>query len=262
MFKKILIANRGEIAVRIIRACKEMGIKTVAIYSTADESALHRELATEAYCVGGPSSSDSYLNMENILSIACLTGCDAIHPGFGFLSESPIFASMVEKCGITWIGPNPTVMDQMGNKSMAISMMKEAGVPIVPGSYKAVGLEEGKEIAIKIGFPVLIKASAGGGGKGIRMVSSADEFDLMYNEAKEEAKKFFANDELYVEKFIVNPKHIEVQVMCDKHGNAIHLFERNCSLQRRKQKMLEEAPCQCISKELKEKLHEAAIMSC
>ena len=156
MFKKILIANRGEIAVRIIRACKEMGIKTVAIYSTADESALHRELATEAYCVGGPSSSDSYLNMENILSIACLTGCDAIHPGFGFLSESPIFASMVEKCGITWIGPNPTVMDQMGNKSMAISMMKEAGVPIVPGSYKAVGLEEGKEIAIKIGFPVLI----------------------------------------------------------------------------------------------------------
>ena len=262
MFKKILIANRGEIAVRIIRACKEMGIKTVAIYSTADESALHRELATEAYCVGGPSSSDSYLNMENILSIACLTGCDAIHPGFGFLSESPIFASMVEKCGITWIGPNPTVMDQMGNKSMAISMMKEAGVPIVPGSYKAVGLEEGKEIAIKIGFPVLIKASAGGGGKGIRMVSSADEFDLMYNEAKEEAKKFFANDELYVEKFIVNPKHIEVQVMCDKHGNAIHLFERNCSLQRRKQKMLEEAPCQCISKELKEKLHEAAIKAC
>lgn len=262
MFKKILIANRGEIAVRIIRACKEMGIKTVAIYSQADENALHRELANEAYCVGGASCSDSYLNMENILSIACLTGCDAIHPGFGFLSENPIFASMVERCGIKWIGPNPHVMELMGNKSEAIKMMKEAGVPIVPGSYRAVSLEEGNQIAREIGYPVLIKASAGGGGKGIRMVSSDAEFAPLYTEAKEEAKKFFANDELYVEKFIVNPRHIEVQMMCDKHGNCIHLYERNCSLQRRKQKMLEEAPCQCISKQLREGLHEAAVKAC
>lgn len=262
MFKKVLIANRGEIAVRIIRACKEMGIQTVAIYSTADENALHKQLANEAYCIGGPSSVDSYLNMENIISVACLTGCDAIHPGFGFLSENPMFATMVERCGITFIGPNHKVMEKMGNKSEAIQMMKEAGIPIVPGSYKAVELEQAHQIAQEIGYPVLIKASAGGGGKGIRLVSTDAEFESLYLEAKEEAKKFFANDELYVEKYIQNPKHIEVQVVCDKFGNAIHLFERNCSLQRRKQKMLEEAPCQCISKALKQKLYDSAIKAC
>ena len=187
MFKKILIANRGEIAVRIIRACKEMGIETVAVYSKADENALHRELATEAVCIGGASPLDSYLNMERILSAACLTGCDAIHPGFGFLSESPIFASMVIKCGMKWIGPNPAVMEKMGNKSQAIQMMKEAGVSIVPGSYKAVGIEEGQKIAREIGYPVLIKASAGGGGKGIRLVEDDEDFQNLYNEAKEEA---------------------------------------------------------------------------
>ncbi len=262
MIKKILIANRGEIAVRIIRACKEMGIETVAIYSKADEKSLHKELANEAICVGNARSDESYLNMENIISAACLTGCDAIHPGFGFLSENPQFANMVMKCGLKFIGPNPTVMEQMGNKSVAIKMMKEAGVSIVPGSYGAVSLKEGKKIAASIGYPILIKASAGGGGKGIRLVSSEEQFDSFFNEAKEEAKKFFANDELYIEKFIENPKHIEVQVMCDKYGNAIHLFERDCSLQRRKQKMLEECPCQSISNELKQKLYDDAIKAC
>ncbi|MDE5868050.1 MAG: acetyl-CoA carboxylase biotin carboxylase subunit [Anaeroplasmataceae bacterium] len=262
MFKKILIANRGEIAVRIIRACKEMGIETVAIYSKADEKALHKQLATEAICVGEAPSSESYLNVEAILSAACLTGCDAIHPGFGFLSENAQFASMVQKCGLVFIGPNPQVIEKMGNKSAAIMMMKEAGVPIVPGSYAPVELEEGREIAKKIGYPILIKASAGGGGKGIRLVETDADFADAYQEAKEEAKKFFANDELYIEKFIINPKHVEVQVMCDHFGNAIHLFERNCSLQRRKQKMLEEAPCQSISDELKAKLYDSAILAC
>jgi acetyl-CoA carboxylase biotin carboxylase subunit len=262
MIKKILIANRGEIAVRIIRACKEMGIETVAIYSKADAKSLHKELATESVCIGQARSSDSYLNIENIISAACLSGCDAIHPGFGFLSENPQFARMVEACGLKWIGPNPDVMEKMGNKSEAIRTMKEAGVPIIPGSYGAVELEEGKQIAKEIGYPVLIKASAGGGGKGIRLVESEKDFDLLFKEAKDEAKKFFANDELYVEKFIYNPKHIEVQVMCDKHGNQVHLFERNCSLQRRRQKMLEEAPCSSISKTLKEKLYEAAMKAC
>lgn len=262
MFKKILIANRGEIAVRIIRACKEMGIKTVAVYSTADKNALHVQFADEAVCIGGPNSDQSYLNMASILSAACMTGADAIHPGFGFLSESPLFARMVIACGLSWIGPNPEVMEKMGNKSEAISMMKSAGVPIVPGSYGAVNAEQGLEIAREIGFPVLIKASAGGGGKGIRQVSNEKEFMDMFQEAKEEAKKFFGNDELYIEKLVLNPRHIEVQVVGDKYGHHIHLFERNCSMQRRKQKILEEAPCQSISKELRTKLHEAALLAC
>lgn len=263
MIKKVLIANRGEIAVRIIRACKEMGIETVAIYSTADEKSLHKELASEAVCVGEARSQDSYLNIENIISAACLTGCDAIHPGFGFLSENPRFAEMVTKCGLIFIGPNPTVMEQMGNKSEAIHMMIEAGVSVVPGSHKAVkDLSEAKKIANKIGFPLLIKASAGGGGKGIRLVEDENDFVTMFKEAKEEAKKFFSNDEIYIEKYIENPKHIEVQVMCDKHGNAIHLYERDCSLQRRKQKILEESPCNSISKELKQKLYDDAIKAC
>lgn len=262
MFKKILIANRGEIAVRIIRACKEMGISTVAIYSKADTEALHKQLATEAYCIGNAPSSESYLNIEQVISTALLSGCDAIHPGFGFLSENPQFARMVEKCGLTFIGPNPDVMEKMGNKAEAINSMRKAGVPIVPGSYKAVGKEEGKQIATEIGFPVLIKASMGGGGKGIKLVKRVEDFDYLYDEAKEEAIKFFANDEIYIEKFIEHPKHIEVQVMCDKHGNVIHLFERNCSMQRRNQKMLEEAPCQSISQNLKDHLYESAIKAC
>lgn len=262
MFRKILIANRGEIAVRIIRACKEMGIKTVAVYSTADKNALHVQFADEAVCIGGPNSDQSYLNMASILSAACMTGADAVHPGFGFLSESPLFARMVIACGLAWIGPNPEVMEKMGNKSEAISMMKEAGVPIVPGSYGAVNAEQGLEIAQNIGFPVLIKASAGGGGKGIRQVSSEKEFMDMFHEAKEEAKKFFGNDELYIEKLVLNPRHVEVQVVGDKYSHCIHLFERNCSMQRRKQKILEEAPCQSISENLRNRLHEAALKAC
>ncbi len=262
MFKKILIANRGEIAVRIIRACKELGIKTVAVYSKADSEALHKQLATETICIGEANSLDSYLNMERIISAAIATGCDAIHPGFGFLSENPTFARMVEKCGITFIGPNPEVMEKMGNKAQAIDSMIEAGVPIVPGSHKAVTKEEGKKIADEIGYPVLIKASMGGGGKGIRFVRRPDDFGFSYDEAKDEALKFFASDELYIEKYIDSPRHIEVQVMCDHFGNVIHLFERNCSLQRRNQKMLEEAPCQSISQELKDKLYQSAILAC
>lgn len=262
MFKKILIANRGEIAVRVIRACKELGIKTVAVYSNADKEAIHKELATEAVCIGDSLPKDSYLNIENIISAACLTGCDAIHPGFGFLSENPQFARMVEKCGLTFIGPNPEVMERMGNKNEAIQSMIKAGVPVVPGSHKAVTLEEGLACAKEIGFPVLVKASAGGGGKGIRIIYEEDEFEASYKEAKEEALKFFSNDEVYVEKFIKHPKHIEVQLMCDKHGNAIHLFERNCSLQRRNQKMVEEAPCISISDNLKNRLYDSAIKAC
>lgn len=262
MFKKILVANRGEIAVRIIRACKEMGIKSVAIYSKADENSLHKVLANEAVCVGEASATDSYLNIERIISAAIATGCDAIHPGFGFLSENSYFARMVEKCGLTWIGPRPEVMDLMGNKAWAIDTMIKAGVPVIPGSHKAVTLEEGKKIADEIGYPVLIKASLGGGGKGIKEVKDPRDFEFLYKEAQEEALKFFGNGEIYVEKVVLNPKHIEVQVLCDKHGNRIHLFERNCSLQRRHQKMLEEAPCQSISKGLKEKLYASALDAC
>ena len=262
MFKKILIANRGEIAVRIIRACKEMGIKSVAVYSQVDDKALHKKLADEAICIGGAKPADSYLNMERIIQTALLTGCDAIHPGFGFLSENPKFARMVEKCGLVFIGPNADVMEKMGCKSEAIKMMMEAGVPVVPGSHKAVEYDEAVSIAKKIGFPVLIKASYGGGGKGIRIVKNEEDFKDLYYEAKDEAKRFFSNDEIYIEKFILNPRHVEVQLLCDKYGNVIHLFERNCSMQRRNQKMLEEAPCMCIRQETKNKLYDAAIKAC
>ena len=262
MFKKILIANRGEIAVRIIRACKEMGIKSVAVYSQVDDKALHKKLADEAICIGGAKPADSYLNMERIIQTALLTGCDAIHPGFGFLSENPKFARMVEKCGLVFIGPNADVMEKMGCKSEAIKMMMEAGVPVVPGSHKAVEYDEAISIAKKIGFPVLIKASYGGGGKGIRIVKKEEDFKDLYYEAKDEAKRFFSNDEIYIEKFILNPRHVEVQLLCDKYGNVIHLFERNCSMQRRNQKMLEEAPCMCIRQETKNKLYDAAIKAC
>ncbi len=262
MFKKILIANRGEIAVRIIRACKEMGIKSVAVYSQVDDKALHKKLADEAICIGGAKPADSYLNMERIIQTALLTGCDAIHPGFGFLSENPKFARMVEKCGLVFIGPNADVMEKMGCKSEAIKMMMEAGVPVVPGSHKAVEYDEAISIAKKIGFPVLIKASYGGGGKGIRIVKNEEDFKDLYYEAKDEAKRFFSNDEIYIEKFILNPRHVEVQLLCDKYGNVIHLFERNCSMQRRNQKMLEEAPCMCIRQETKNKLYDAAIKAC
>ncbi len=259
MIKKILIANRGEIAVRIIRACKEMRIKTVAVYSTADKFSLHKELADEAYCIGGARSKDSYLNMNNILSVAHLTGCDAIHPGFGFLSENVEFARMVVSCGLIFIGPNPDIIEKMGNKATARETMISAGVPVIPGSELLPTVEDAKKIAKKIKYPVLIKAANGGGGKGMRVAMEASELEDAYNMAKAEALANFGDDDVYMEKLLIEPKHVEVQILGDKHGNIVHLFERDCSIQRNKQKLIEEAPCTSISKELKERMYEAAI---
>lgn len=247
MIKKILIANRGEIAVRIIRTCKEMGIRTVAVYSTADKEALHVQLAHEAVCIGKPRPADSYLNMNAILQAACSTGCDAIHPGFGFLSENPQFAALVEQCGLIFIGPRPDVIEKLGNKSMARAMMLEAGVPVVPGSKQIIhSVEEGLELAKEITYPLIIKAANGGGGRGMRIVRSEDEFEHNFYSAKSEAKACFGDDDVYMEKYIENPKHVEVQVLCDEYGNCLHLFERDCSFQRRNQKMIEEAPCHAL----------------
>ena len=260
MFKKILIANRGEIAVRIIRCCKEMGIEAVAVYSSADATSLHVQLADEAYCIGPAKSSESYLNMENILSVATLSGCDAIHPGFGYLSENSTFARLVEECGMTFIGPSGDVIDQMGNKSVARQMMIEAGVPVVPGSDGSIeSVSQGKEIARKIGYPVLIKASAGGGGRGMRKCFKEEDFENAYLTAKAEAKACFGDDDMYMEKLILNPKHIEFQILADHFGNVIHLGERDCSIQRRNQKMMEESPSKALSQELREKMGNDAI---
>lgn len=243
MFQKVLIANRGEIAVRIIRACKQMGIETVAIYSEADRSSLHVQIADEAVCVGGNKSSESYLNMENIITAAVTTGAEAIHPGFGFLSENAQFAELCIECGIRWIGPSARAISLMGNKAKAREIMKAAGVPVVPGSEGALtSLEEAQQLAGQIGFPVLIKASAGGGGRGMRVAYHMDEFVKAYQTAKSEAKIAFGDDTMYLEKFIIEPKHIEVQILADKYGNTVHLGERDCSIQRRNQKVIEEAP--------------------
>ena len=260
MIQKILVANRGEIAVRIIRACKEMGIKTVAIYSSADKNALHTTLANEAICIGPARSKDSYLNMTNILSAACLTNADAIHPGFGFLSENSKFARLVAACGLIFIGPKPDVIDKMGNKSQAKKMMEKAGLPIIPGSKGNIEfVTDGIDIANKIGYPVLIKAANGGGGKGMRVANSDNEFSDAFYTAKAEALANFNNDEIYVEKLISNPKHVEVQVMADKFGNAIHLLERDCSIQRKKQKMIEESPCFKLRPEVRKKMYNDAL---
>lgn len=262
MFKKILIANRGEIAVRIIRACKEMDILTVAIYSTADRDALHVQLADEAICVGGPKSSESYLNKEAILTAAIETGCQAIHPGFGFLSENSDFARLVETCGLKFIGPKGDVIDALGNKSKAREMMIQSGVPVVPGSNGSVhDLDELKEIVEKIGYPVLIKASAGGGGRGMRKAFSEDDLENAYKTAKAEAKACFGDDDMYVEKLILHPKHIEFQILADEYGHVIHLGERDCSIQRRNQKMIEEAPCKSLSPDLREKMGQSAVQA-
>lgn len=259
MFQKILIANRGEIAVRIIRACKQMGIETVAIYSEADQDSLHVQIADESVCVGGVRSNQSYLNMENIISAAVLTGAEAIHPGFGFLSENSEFSDLCASCGITFIGPSGSVIDKMGNKSRAREIMIEAGVPVVPGSDgKVNNVEEAEDIAIQIGFPVLIKASAGGGGRGMRVASSIDEFKTAYETARTEAKNAFGDDTMYLEKFVLNPKHIEFQILADKYGNVVHLGERDCSIQRRNQKVIEEAPS-LISADLRTRMGDAAI---
>ncbi|MCI9354819.1 MAG: acetyl-CoA carboxylase biotin carboxylase subunit [Firmicutes bacterium] len=260
MFHKVLIANRGEIAVRIIRACREMGIATVAVFSEPDRDALHTQLADEAVCIGPAKGIDSYLNMENIISAAVAKKAQAIHPGFGFLAENSTFATMCRECNIQFIGPSPEVIDKMGNKSNAREMMKKADVPVVPGSDGTVDtLEDAIKMAKRIGYPVMIKASAGGGGKGIRIVKEEKELEQAYQSAKNETIAAFGDDKVYMEKVIEHARHIEIQILGDHFGNIVHLGERDCSLQRRNQKVLEEAPSIAISNETRKKMGEAAV---
>ena len=260
MLKKVLIANRGEIAVRIIRACREMGIRTVAIYSEADKDALHVRLADQAICIGPAPSSKSYLNVKAILEAACLTGADSIHPGFGFLSENANFAKICEEMGIKFIGPNYKLIELLGNKSKAKETMKKAGVPVVPGSEGLIkSKKEAVEIAEKIKYPVILKASAGGGGKGIRIAHNKEELEKAYSLVKQEAKISFNDDTIYIEKFVENPRHVEIQVLADEHGNGIHLGERDCSVQRRNQKIIEETPASIINDETRKKMGEVAV---
>lgn len=260
MFHKILIANRGEIAVRIIRACREMGIRTVAVYSEADKNALHAALADESICIGPAAGTDSYLNIPNIISATIVTGADAIHPGFGFLSENSRFAGMCEECGISFIGPSAGVIARMGNKSEARKTMINADVPVVPGSKEPVyTVEEALAAAENTGFPVMIKASGGGGGKGIRVSYGKDDFADNFAMAQKEAVNGFADNTMYIEKYIERPRHIEFQILADRYGNVIHLGERDCSVQRRHQKLIEEAPCDAISQELRAKMGDMAV---
>ena len=260
MFNKILIANRGEIAVRVIRACREMGIQTVAVYSEADRDCLHTMLADEAICIGPAPSGQSYLNMERILAATVAMKADAIHPGFGFLSENARFAKLCAECSIAFIGPSAEIINKMGNKSEARKTMMEAGVPVVPGSKEPVHTaEDGLAMAKEIGFPVMIKASSGGGGKGMRVSWSEEDFTELFQAAQLESVKGFSDDTMYIEKYIEGPRHIEFQIMADKFGNVVHLGERDCSIQRRHQKVLEEAPCDVISPELRKKMGETAV---
>ncbi len=260
MFKKVLIANRGEIAVRVIRACRELGIHTVAVYSTADKNALHAKIADEAVCIGPAASKDSYLNVKAIIAACEVTGAEAIHPGFGFLSENPAFARTCEKCGITFIGPRAHSIEMLGDKAQAKETMKEAGVPVIMGSDGAISnIHAAHTLANQLGYPVMVKASAGGGGRGIRNVRSDDELEGQMTAAKQEALACFGNDEIYIEKFIENPKHIEIQILADNYGDVIYLGERDCSMQRRNQKVLEEAPSPIMTEELRKKMGEAAV---
>ena len=260
MFKKVLIANRGEIAVRIIRACREIGIRAVAVYSTADRNSLHAQIADEAICIGPAATKDSYLNMNAIIQAALNVGADAIHPGFGFLSENAVFAKRCEENGITFIGPSYKSIEMLGDKAAAKETMAAAGVPVIPGSKGAVSsLEEAKEVAAKAGYPVLVKASAGGGGRGIRRADSPEELESQMIIAQQEAKNFFGDDSVYIEKLLINPHHVEIQIIADKHGNYIHLCERDCSMQRRNQKVLEECPSPIVSPELRKKMGNAAV---
>ena len=259
MFKKILIANRGEIALRIIRTCKEMGIKTVAVYSTADRDSLHVRFADEAVCIGSPQSRDSYLSMPRIMAAAEVTNADAIHPGYGFLSENSKFSALCRDHGIKFIGATPEQIDQMGDKSNAKDTMKKAGVPTIPGSDGLLeSIEQAKTLAVEMGFPVIIKATAGGGGRGMRIIWSADEVENAWNSAKQEAGAAFGNDGLYMEKYIEEPRHIEIQIAGDQYGTVCHLSERDCSIQRRHQKLLEETPSPFMTDELRQKMGEAA----
>ena len=259
MFKKLLIANRGEIALRIIRTCKEMGIKTVAVYSTADRESLHVRFADEAVCIGPPQSKDSYLSMSRILAAAEITNADAIHPGYGFLSENSKFSALCRDHGIKFIGATPEQIDQMGDKSNAKDTMKKAGVPTIPGSEGLLeSFEQAIKIANEIGYPVIMKATAGGGGRGMRIVWKDDEIEAAWNSAKQEAGAAFGNDGLYMEKYIEDPRHIEIQIAGDQYGKVCHLSERDCSIQRRHQKLLEETPSPFMTPELREKMGEAA----
>ncbi|WEV56071.1 acetyl-CoA carboxylase biotin carboxylase subunit [Ligilactobacillus acidipiscis] len=260
MFSKVLVANRGEIAVRIIRSLKELGIKSVAIYSTADRESLHVQLADEAVCVGTARPQDSYLNMENILAAAVGTGAQAIHPGFGFLSENSRFVEMCEDCGITFIGPRSETIDLMGNKANARVQMQKSGVPVIPGSEGFLkNATEAKEVAKEVGFPILLKAAAGGGGKGIRRVDDEDSLTAAFEEASREAQSAFGDGRMYLEKILGNVKHIEVQIFCDQQGNSVYFPERDCSVQRGKQKMIEESPCSLITGDQRRQLGEIAL---
>lgn len=260
MFKKVLIANRGEIAVRIIRGCRELGVRCVAVYSTADKNSLHAQIADEAVCIGPPATKDSYLNMNAIIQAALNTGAEAIHPGFGFLSENAEFARLCEKNGIVFIGPSYESIEMLGDKAAAKETMKAAGVPVIPGSEGAVkSLDEAKKIAADAGYPILVKASAGGGGRGIRRVDSPDDLEAQMTAAQQEAKNFFGDDSVYIEKFLINPHHVEIQIAADKHGNAIYLGERDCSMQRRNQKIIEECPSPIVNDELRAKMGAAAV---
>lgn len=260
MIEKILIANRGEIAVRIIRACREMGIETVAVYSEADKEALHTQLADEAVCIGPAASADSYLNMERILSAAMVTGADAIHPGFGFLSENSKFAQLCETCGLIFIGPSSEVIWKLGNKSVAKQTMIEAKVPVIPGNSKSVyTVEEGLKHAEEAGYPVMIKAALGGGGKGMRTAHSPEEFENSFLTAQTEARNAFGDEAMYIEHFVENPRHIEFQILADHYGNVVHLGERDCSIQRHHQKLIEESPSPALTDKLRRKMGEAAV---
>ncbi len=260
MIKKVLIANRGEIAVRIIRACREMGIETVAVYSEADKEAVHTQLADEAICIGPASSSESYLSMERIISATIASGADAIHPGFGFLSENSKFASLCEHCHITFIGPDSEVIRKMGNKSRARNTMIEASIPVIPGSTDPIyDARTGAKIAKHIGYPVIIKAALGGGGKGMRVANTPAEFESSFQTAQKEAKMAFGDDTMYIEHFVRHPRHIEFQILADSFGNVVHLGERDCSVQRNHQKIIEESPCTAISPKLRKAMGETAV---
>lgn len=257
---KILIANRGEIAVRIIRACKEMNIKTVAVYSEADKYSLHAKLADEAICIGPAQSNKSYLNIKNLIEAANITGSDSIHPGFGFLSENSKFAQICEESNIKFIGPKSDVIDLLGNKSNSKKLMQQAGVPVIPGSNGSIkNIKEAMQICDNIGYPIMLKAAAGGGGKGIRVVNSEDELEQSYNIVKQEAKNSFSSDEIYIEKYIKNPRHVEIQILADEHGNIVHLGERDCTIQRNHQKIIEETPSTAIDDKLRNKMGAAAV---
>ncbi|MNB77775.1 2-oxoglutarate carboxylase small subunit [compost metagenome] len=258
--QKVLIANRGEIAVRIIRACRELGISTVAVYSEPDRDSLHVRLADEAYCIGPMPSKDSYLNFTNIMSVATLTECDAIHPGYGFLAENADFAEICESCNITFIGPSPDAITRMGDKAVAKETMKLAGVPIIPGSDGLVGdVEEAIMLGRDIGYPIIVKATAGGGGKGIRIAEDEESLVKQITAAQQEAQKAFGNAGVYLEKFLTGMKHVEIQIIADNHGNVVHLGERDCSVQRRRQKLVEEAPCSVLTPDTREAMGQAAV---